>query len=84
MRIAKFMIAAAAASIAVAPAMAAPANPASSLSVSKSVRQGTDSSKKSRLAAVGIMPLLIGVGIVAGTTYLVVDHEDKNDDADSN
>ena len=38
MRIAKYMAAAAAAALAVSPAMAAPANPAASLSVSKSVR----------------------------------------------
>ena len=53
-------------------ASAAPANPASTLSVAKSARAGSATSKKSK----------IGAGIIAGATYLIVDHED--DDSDSN
>ncbi len=65
-------------------ASAAPANPASTLSVAKSARAGSATSKKSNLGAggVGIVPLLIGAGIIAGATYLIIDHED--DDSDSN
>jgi hypothetical protein len=65
-------------------ASAAPANPASTLSVAKSARAGSATSKKSKLGAggVGIVPLVIGAGIIAGATYLIIDHED--DDSDSN
>jgi hypothetical protein len=66
-------------------ASAAPASPASSLSVSKSVRAGTSTSKSSKLAGfqgASIAPIIIGIGILAGVTYLIVDHED--DDSDSN
>ena len=41
------------ATMAVAPAVAAPANPAASLSVSKSVRTGSVSAKKNELAGGG-------------------------------
>lgn len=65
-------------------ASAAPTNPASTLSVAKSARAGSTTSKSSKLGAGGasLIPLLIGAGIIAGATYLIVDHED--DDADSN
>ncbi|MGA1797732.1 hypothetical protein VH567_03015 [Sphingomonas sp. 4RDLI-65] len=64
-------------------ASAAPATPnaAQSLSVASSVRAGTATKKSSKLAGVSIAPLLIGVGILAGVTYLIVDHEDDNSDS---
>ena len=62
-------------------ASAAPANPASSLSVSKSVRAGAPTSKSSKLAGASTIPLVIGAAIVAGVTYLIVDHEDDNSDS---
>ncbi|MBD8547159.1 hypothetical protein [Sphingomonas sp. CFBP 8760] len=67
-------------------ASAAPVNAASTLSVAKSARAGSTTSKSSKLGAAGgasLIPLLIGAGIIAGATYLIVDHED-DDDADSN
>lgn len=67
-------------------ASAAPVNPASTLSVAKTARTASVTSKSSKLGAAGgasIIPLLIGAGIIAGVTYLIVDHED-DDDADSN
>lgn len=67
-------------------ASAAPAaNPAGSLSLS-SARTGTPTSKSSKLAGFqdsSIVPIGIGIGIVAGVAYLIVDHEDDND-SDSN
>lgn len=70
MLVGKFLITAAAASMAIAPAMAASANPASSLSlapVAKSVRAGTPAAKKNKLAGVGVVVLvLLGVGAAVG------------------
>ena len=68
-----------------ASAAPAAANPAGSLSVS-SVRAGTPTSKSSNLAGLqdsSIVPIVIGIGILAGVTYLIVDHED-DDNSDSN
>jgi hypothetical protein len=66
----------------VAATAAAPVTPASSLSVSKSARASTSTAKSNKVAGAGLVPLLIGAGIIAGATYLIVDHED--DDSDSN
>lgn len=65
-------------------ANAAPAAGASaqSLSLSSSVRAGTPTKKSSKLAGASIAPIVIGAGILAGVTYLIIDHED--DDSDSN
>lgn len=68
-------------------ASAAPAvaNPAGSLSIS-SVRAGTPTSKTNKLAGLqdsSLVPIVIGIGIIAGVTYLIVDHED-DDNSDSN
>jgi hypothetical protein len=63
-------------------ASAAPAG-AASLSVAKSVRAGTPVSKKSKLAGESLVPVLIGAGVLAGVTYLVIDKE-NDDDSDSN
>jgi len=67
-------------------ASAAPvANSAGSLSLS-SARAGTPTSKGSKLAGLqdsSIVPIIIGAGIIAGVTYLIVDHEDDNN-SDSN
>jgi hypothetical protein len=68
-------------------ASAAPANPASSLSVAKSVRAGTSTSKSNKLAGfqgASIAPIVIGIGILAGVTYLIIDHENDDDNSDSN
>jgi hypothetical protein len=65
-------------------ATAASVNPASSLSVAKSVRAGTPTKKSSNLAGASVVPIVIGVGIVAAAAYLIIDHEDKDDNSDSN
>jgi len=67
-------------------ATAAPAgaNAARALSVS---RAGTSTSKSSKLAGLqgaSIAPIVIGVGILAGVTYLIIDNENDNDRSDSN
>ena len=55
MRLGKYLMAAAAATMAVAPAVAAPANPAASLSVAKSARAASVSGKKNELAGGGVI-----------------------------
>ena len=65
-------------------ATAATANPAQSLSVASAVRAGTTTSKSSKLAGISVAPLVIGIGMLAGVTYLIVDHEDDNNNSDSN
>ncbi|MBJ6123289.1 hypothetical protein [Sphingomonas mollis] len=58
-------------------------NSARSLSVSPSVRAGTSTARSNKLAGGGasIIPLLIGAGIIAGATYLIIDHEDDKSDS---
>ncbi|HEX8486649.1 hypothetical protein [Sphingomonas sp.] len=82
MKFGKYMAIAAAASLSAAPALAAPANPAASLSVAKSVRAKAPSARANKLGggAGGIVALLIGAGIAS---ILIVDAT-KNDDSDSN
>ncbi|MEH3158655.1 MAG: hypothetical protein PGN08_06735 [Sphingomonas taxi] len=74
-------MAAAAATMAVAPAVAAPANPAASLSVAKSVRTGSASAKKNELAGGGIVIALIAAAAVVAGIVVVADSDDS---ADSN
>jgi hypothetical protein len=81
MRFGKFIMAASAATMAIAPAMAAPVNPAASLSVSKSVRAGSASAKKNELAGGGIIVALIAAAAVIAGIVIVAD---SDDDADSN
>jgi hypothetical protein len=83
--ITKFLTGLAASALVVAPvaASAAPAVPsASKLSVSNAVRAGTPMAKKNRAAGAGVIPVAIGVAVVAGVAYLIIDNED--DDSDSN
>ncbi|MFS0774069.1 hypothetical protein [Sphingomonas sp. 1P08PE] len=74
-------MAAAVATMTVAPAMAAPANPAASLSVSKSARAGSVSAKKNELAGGGLIVALIAAAAVVAGVVIVAD---SDDDADSN
>lgn len=82
MRLGKYLMAAAAATMAVAPAVAAPANPAASLSVAKSVRTGSVSGKKNELAGGGILIAVLAVAAVAAGIVVVAD--DSSGKADSN
>lgn len=67
MRVGKFLMAAAVASMTVAPAFAAPANPAAKLSLSKSVRASSTSSKKSKAVETGvIIGVIAAVAVVGG------------------
>lgn len=77
MRLGKYFMAAAAATMAVAPAMAAPANPAASLSVAKSVRAGTTTAKKNELAGGGIVVAIIAAAAVVAGIVIVADNDDS-------
>ena len=81
MRLGKYIMAAAAATMAVAPVMAAPVNPAASLSISKSVRAGSVSGKKNKLAGGGvIVAILAAAAVVAGIVVVA----DSNSNSSSN
>jgi coenzyme F420-reducing hydrogenase gamma subunit len=44
-------------------------------------------SKSNKLAGfqgASIAPIVIGIGILAGVTYLIIDHENDDDNSDSN
>ncbi|WP_338419951.1 hypothetical protein [Sphingomonas ginsenosidivorax] len=78
MRLGKYLLTAAAATMAVAPAVAAPA---ANMSASKSVRAGAVSGKKSEVAGSGIIvAVLAAAAVVAGIVIVA----DSDDDADSN
>ena len=76
MRLGKYLMAAAAATMAVAPAIAAPANPASSLSVAPSARAGSASDHKSDLAGGGLIIAIIAAGVVIAGIVVVADNND--------
>ena len=82
MRLGKYLMAAAAATMAVAPAVAAPANPAASLSVAQSVRTGSVSGKKNELAGGGILIAVLAAAAVAAGIVVVA--SDNSSNADSN
>ncbi len=79
MKLAKYLAAVAAVSMTVAPALAAPANPAASLSVVKSVR-ATSAQGKDKLAGGGIIVAVIAAAAVVAGIVIVAD----DDDSDSN
>lgn len=81
MKIAKLMLAAAAATMSVAPAIAAPANPAASLSVAKSVRAGSATAKDSEAVGGGIIVAVLAAAAVVVGIIIVAD---SDDDSDSN
>jgi len=78
MRLGKYILTAAAATMAVAPAMAAPANSAASLSVSKSVRTGSASAKKNELAGGGIIVAVLAAAAVVAGIVIVADSDDNS------
>lgn len=83
MKMTKMIAAFAAASMIAAPALAAPANPASTLSVAKSVRASTPTKGASKLAdgPTTITALLFGGLAVTG---IIVAIANSDDDSDSN
>lgn len=78
MRIGTFLTSMTALSLVATPALAAN-NPASSLSVSKSVRVGTPASRGSHLAGGTIIPVVLALAIIAGGVIIAVDSDDKPD-----
>ncbi|MBC3941328.1 hypothetical protein [Sphingomonas albertensis] len=82
----KLTLAASAIALTALPVAASAAPVASSAGSLSSVRAGTPTSKSSNLAGLqdsSIAPIVIGIGILAGVTYLIIDHE-NDDDSDSN
>jgi hypothetical protein len=77
MRLGKYLMAAAAATMAVAPAMAAPANPAASLSVAKSARAGSPTAKNSDLAGGGVIVAIIAAALVIAGIIIVANEDDS-------
>lgn len=75
MRLGKYILTAAAATMAVAPAMAAPAN----LSVAQSVRSGSVSAKKNELAGGGIIVAILAAGAVIAGIIVVASNDDNSD-----
>lgn len=79
MRLGKYLMAAAAATMAVAPAMAAPANPAASLSVSKSVRAGSTSADSNDLLGGGVLVAVLAAVVVIVGIVAVASEKDTPD-----
>jgi hypothetical protein len=75
MRLGKYLLTAAAATMAVAPAMAAPAN----LSVAHSVRSGSASADKNELAGGGIIVAVLAAAAVIAGIVIVADNDDDSD-----
>ena len=74
MRLGKYFMAAAVATMAVAPAMAAPVNPAASLSISAPARAGTSGSHKDKLAGGGfIVALAAAAAVIAGIVVVATE-----------
>lgn len=80
MRLGKYLMAAAAATMAVAPAVAAPVNPAASLSVTKSARAGSPTAKNSDLLGGGaFVAIAAAIAVILG--IVVVANEDDSPDS---
>lgn len=80
MKMSRYLMAVAAATMAVAPAVAAPANPAASLSVAKSLRASTATIKGNRLGGENgglFLALAAGVAIIAAV--IIVGSEGSKD-----
>ena len=79
MRFAKYLGAIAALSMATAPAMAAPANPAASLSVAKSVRASAPTKGSSKLHGAGIfLAAAAVVGVIVAVVLIADDNKSKS------
>jgi hypothetical protein len=79
MRLGKYLLAAAAASMSVAPAFAAPVNPAASLSVAKSVRTGSATAENSDAVGGGIIVAVLAAAAVIVGIVIVADSDDDPD-----
>ncbi len=79
MRIAKYLGAVAALSMATAPALAAPANPATSLSVAKSVRAASPTKGDSKLHGAGIfLAAAVVIGVIVAIVLIADDNKAKS------
>ena len=77
MRLGNYLMAAAVATMSVAPAVAAPVNPASSLSTVKSVRSGVVAKNANELAGGGVIVAIIAAVAVIVGIVIVADEDDK-------
>lgn len=75
MKLARYPLMAAAALLVATPALATPASPAASLSIAKSVRAGTETSKKSKLAGSGLIVAAIAAVAVAAGAVIIADSD---------
>ncbi|WP_375398808.1 hypothetical protein [uncultured Sphingomonas sp.] len=78
MRLGKYIAPLAVMSMVAAPALAAPANPAASLSVAKSVRAGSSTKKSSHLVGPALIIGLLALAAVVTTVVIVADDSDSN------
>ncbi|QDZ06318.1 hypothetical protein FPZ24_01565 [Sphingomonas panacisoli] len=79
MRFAKYLGAIAALSMATAPALAAPANPAASLSVAKSVRASSPTANANQLHGAGVfLAAAAVVGIIVAVVLIADDNKSKS------
>ena len=83
MKFSKLMLAVAASSMTVAPAMAATSNPAASLSVAQAARTGSATASDSKAAGGFGVGAIFAALIVVGIGVLVYLGEDQNDSPDS-
>ncbi|MDJ0276812.1 hypothetical protein QLH51_08395 [Sphingomonas sp. 2R-10] len=77
--IAKFITAVAATTLVAAPVMAAPANPATKLSVVQPVRASASADKSNKLAGPGLIAAAIGAGIAAIGILAIVKSDESPD-----
>jgi hypothetical protein len=78
MKIAKYMLAAAAACMSVTPALAASANPAASLSVVQSTRAGSATDGDSKALGGGLLIGVLAFAAAFVAIVLIVDDEDSD------
>lgn len=75
----KIMMAAAVATMAAAPAVAAPTNPAAGLSITKSVRAGSATAKTNELAGGGVLVAVLAAAAVIAGIIIVANEDDTPD-----
>jgi hypothetical protein len=79
MRLGKYLLTAAAATMAVAPVSAAAVNPAASLSVSQSARAGSATAQDSEAVGGGILIAILAAAAVIAGIIIVADSDDDPD-----